>query len=208
MVISVLPSFGEVAGGIFEPSPHVKPHACTPISSWFRLIRRKEEVLQCSALLVCCCRGRLLSFCTFETLKPFILFNDAVSRQQGRLDSLHRWFDRANGECHCRACGTILVWQVMARWRLFASHTQLNSLQERRFALMRTSIMSKLDEMGRRVDDLERDLNSLAAQAGIGASATSSSSSPSSQRKASSSPASSRAASLALSPPSSQAVEI
>mmetsp|Transcript_22651 Transcript_22651/g.42989 ORF Transcript_22651/g.42989 Transcript_22651/m.42989 type:complete len:100 (+) Transcript_22651:124-423(+) len=43
----------------------------------------------------------------------------------------------------------------------------LTEQMERRFARMNTSIMSQLDQMGRRVDDLERDLHSLASQAGL-----------------------------------------
>lgn len=73
---------------------------------------------------------------------------------------------------------------------------------------MTSSIMSKLDEMGRRVDELERDLNSLAGQAGIEAAGTTATST--SQRRGSkeASPSSSLGLSNAISPPSPHAVEI
>ena len=45
------------------------------------------------------------------------------------------------------------------------SHVILFIPQERRFARMNISIMSQLDQMGHRVDDLEREVHSLVAQA-------------------------------------------
>lgn len=70
--------------------------------------------------------------------------------------------------------------------------------QERRFTQMRTNIMSKLDEMGNRVDALERDLHSLASRAGmepkdssVASSATSQQSSSPVSRSPSGSPSSS-----------------
>lgn len=74
---------------------------------------------------------------------------------------------------------------------------------------MSSSIMSKLDEMGRRVDVLEQDLNGLAVQAGIEVSQSKESPSSASAKQSmalSLTPTSSTTTSLPS--PSGSAVEI
>ena len=49
---------------------------------------------------------------------------------------------------------------------------QLSSLQQQRFNQMSGSIIGRIDEMGNRIDDLEKSISDLMQQAGVDAKAT------------------------------------
>ena len=90
------------------------------------------------------------------------------ARQRPRLNYICTELVGANGEQseHSILVGEIFVYTHINLLILITTH------QQQRFNQMSGSIIGRIDEMGNRIDDLEKSISELMQQAGVDAKAT------------------------------------